>query len=89
MNINNELVLGIATYQFNDWKELLSISEDSENLETTWDEWNNNIHKYEERLRKDHMPFKEILIELNELKDYCRKKGLQKNGESRSQFDIK
>lgn len=82
----DETVLGIATYQINDWQELLKISDDRANLEETWDEWNDNIHKYEEHLRKNNKTFKEILINLEELKIFCKNNELLINGESRSHF---
>lgn len=82
----NETMLGIATYQFNDWNKLLKISDDRDYLEATWEEWNNNLHEYEELLRIKHTPFKEILINLDELVDYCNNQGLLINGESRSEF---
>lgn len=73
---NNDPILGIALYQFNDWKELLKISDDRNNLETTWDEWNDNLHSYEELLRKQKIPFKEILVNLEDLKVFCTNRSL-------------
>lgn len=85
----NETILGIATYQYNDWKEFLKISDDRDELESTWNEWNNNIHEYEELLRIKKKRFKEILINLGELKEFCNDRGLKINGESRSLFVTK
>lgn len=79
-------VIGLATYRYNDWKRLLNISEDKEVLEDSWDEWNDNLHRYEEELRNKNIKFKEVLIDLDELIDFCEDEQININSESRSYF---
>jgi len=83
--MKNKLI-GIAVYKIEDWKRLLEISEDTHNLEKTWSEWNENIHKLEDKLTNEGIKFKEILIDLNELQNYCNRQKLRINSESRAQF---
>lgn len=79
-------VIGIATYNINDWKRLLELSDDREFLESTWEEWNDNFHIYSDELIKQNIQFKEILIDLDDLEKFCKLNKLKVDGNSRSQF---
>jgi len=72
-----------------DWERLRDISDDKEQLEDTWFEWNDGIHKLEDLFRQKGVVYEEILIDLDELIQYCRREELKIDAESRSRFTVK
>ena len=83
---NENNIVGIAIYRQEDWDRLLKISDDRDYLEDTWLEWNESVQRFEDTLRQKGIEYKEIIIDLDELIEYCKKRGFRINGESRSQF---
>jgi hypothetical protein len=79
-------VIGIAIYRPEDWRQFREISEDRNDLEATWLEWNDGINRFEDTLRKKHITCYKILVELDELLEYCRQEGVPVNGKSRAAF---
>lgn len=86
MNTKKKDVLAIATYKMQDWQRLREISDDKTELEDTWQEWHDSMLKSEDILRRKGIKYKEELIDLNELMEYCEKNRLKVNSESRSRF---
>ncbi len=41
--------------RFEDWNKLLEISDDRNSLKSTRDEWNDSLHKFEDKLRRDNI----------------------------------
>ena len=79
-------IIGIAIYRPEDWERLLEISYDRDQLEDTWFEWNDSVHKFENDLQQRGIKYEKILIDLNELIEYCKRQGLRIDGRSRSRF---
>lgn len=82
-----ELVeIGIAFYRPDQWEQLLATAEDSEELESTWEEWRKNADNLIKNLRSAGIKVKEVLIDLNEFNEYCRVNNLPNNAETRSKY---
>ena len=79
-------IVGIAKYRTEDWERLQEISDDKDQLEDTWFEWKDSIHRFEDDLRQRGIDYEEIMIDLDELIEYCRRQGLKIDSESRSRF---
>ncbi len=79
-------IISVATYRYEDWKQLLDISDDRSSLEETWLEWNDHLHKFEDDLLMKNVHFQEVLVDLDELRIYCDRQGLKIDSKSRSSF---
>jgi len=79
-------IVGIAIYSMEDWERLRKISDDKGQLEDTWLEWIYSFRRFEDDLRQRGIEYEDILIDLDELIEYCRIQGLRINSESRSRF---
>lgn len=76
----------LAYYRKKDWKHFVKIIDDRESVHDTWNEW----HKAFLRTRKDLISkgfdLTNIEIDLVELINYCKLKGIKNDGKARSQF---
>lgn len=76
----------IAYYRKKDWDRFITIIDDRENMHDTWKEW----HKAFLKIRKDMIAqgFELVTteIDLDELINYCDRKGIKNDGKARSQF---
>lgn len=78
--------IGLGEYRRRDYKEILSLSEDKENMEDTWEEWKANKNRVIKEFEKMGLRTIDIIVIPQELVKYCRENGLKVNGESRAQF---
>ena len=78
--------IGIGWYKPEQWNVLLEISEDREELESTWIEWFNFASKQENELLENGINVVRVDVDIEELIDYCKVHKCSVNGKSRSEF---
>ncbi len=81
-----EREIKIAYYRKTDWKKFLKSIDDRENMHENWKEWNKSFLKTKKELETLGFKVREIIIDINELNDYCRKQNISNTGQSRSQY---
>lgn len=67
-------VLGVGYYKRNEWERFLASADDREKLEDTYEEWLGGFHKSVMKMRKKGLKPRKVVIHLDELLDYCKKK---------------
>jgi len=83
---NREFKIGVACYRRDQWEQFLATADDSENLESTWEEWRKNADKCINILRSSGLKVVEVIVDIDELNEYCRKNNLPNNSSTRSSY---
>lgn len=78
--------IGVACYYRNQWEQFLATADDPEILESTWEEWRENADRCINMLRAAGFDVVEVLVDIDELNEYCRKHHLPNNAETRSRY---
>jgi len=81
-----DLDLGLACYRKEDWKKFVQMADDKNELEDTWEKWHTNLRKLEETLDSQHIKYTEVIIDLEDLERYCKKKRLPNISKTRSRY---
>jgi uncharacterized protein YecA (UPF0149 family) len=81
-----DMKLGIVWYKPEQWKRLKEISEDREDTEETFDEWQVNAKKGIKLMQSQGIIPEKVLVDVEEFLAWCSGKGLFPNGESRSEY---
>lgn len=76
----------IAFYQKKDWKRYLSIIDDREGMFETWEEWHQSYLNMKNELSLYGLSVNKVVVDLDELTEFCRKKGIKIDGKARSKF---
>ena len=76
----------LAYYRKKDWKRFLKIIDDSESIHDTWDEWHKAFLKAKKDLISQGFEVEDVEIDLEELTNYCKMRGIKNDGKARSQF---
>jgi len=82
--MNQEVKL--AYYRKNDWDQLMKIIDDRESMHDTWEEWLQTYNNAKKSLKAQGFKVYDITIDLNDLKKYCKDRGLKNNGKTRSMY---
>ena len=80
------LKIGIGHYRKEDYLEILNISEDKEDMDPTWEIWNDSKNKLLKNFHKMGVHPVKIIVTPKALVKYCRERGLKINGKSRTDF---
>ena len=78
--------IGLAWYRREQWPRLLSISDDREDLEPTYDEWLTHAAGTFGDLVRDGHDVRKVDVDTEELLSWCQRRGLAVNGEARADF---
>ncbi len=78
--------VNIAYYRKEDWKRFLKSIDDRKSMHETWEEWHEAFLNTKKELILNGFIIKEVIIDIDELKEYCRKKGIKNDGKARSTF---
>ena len=76
----------IAYYRRKDWKRFLKMADDSEKMHDSWDGWNGQAEKLKQELTNKGFNVAYVVVDLDELTQYCKHHKIKNNGEARSQF---
>jgi hypothetical protein len=86
MKPSGQLKFGIAWFRPEQWSRLLEISEDREDLEETFAEWESLAEEKLRDLRAQGLDVAKVTIDLEELLAWCKSRGLSVDASTRSQY---
>jgi hypothetical protein len=84
--VKMSVYIGIAYYEKKDWGFFLSVVDDRESVEDTWNEWYKFYLKSKEELISTGFSVSTVKVDINELIDYCIDRKIKNDSEARSQF---
>lgn len=82
----SQVIVGIGYYKREEWERFLASAEDRDELEDTYDEWLVNFDKAARNAKTTGVTLKKVIINLDDLMDYCINKKRKNNSETRSHF---
>jgi hypothetical protein len=77
---------GVAWYKPEQWARLLEISQDRQDLEDTYAEWEAHAEDGLHRLAGQGLAPEKVIVDVEELLAWCNEKGIPVNGSSRSEY---
>jgi hypothetical protein len=78
----------VAWYRREQWERLLEIASDREQLEDTFDEWQELAEETLRKLTKEGLTPRKVEVDVEELLKWCQEQGLPVDGKARSQFAV-
>lgn len=78
--------VGIGWYSKNEWYKLCTVAQDADRLEKSYEEWLDAFQKGCAELTKAGIVPVKVPVRVQDLLDWCTRKGLAVNSESRSQY---
>ena len=87
-NIQNQKQMNIrlACYRRDQWQQLLATADDSEEIESTWEEWRENANNFIDEMKKNGIQVTEVLIDVAEINEYCHIRELSNNAKTRAEY---
>jgi hypothetical protein len=82
----NPVTMGVAIYCADQWDRFLASAQDREKLAGTWLEWREVLEESKRNMRAIGIEPIEVLVDVDELTEYCAKQGLPNIGGTRAQF---
>jgi hypothetical protein len=79
-------VIGVTWFRKEDYPMLLGLFEDAQKLPATWEEWETEARKVEERLKLEGFKVERAYLDPNAFSDWCRKEEVGMTGKARSRF---
>jgi len=76
----------LAYYRKKDWKRFVEIIDDRESMHDTWRDWHEDYKKTKRELINLGFGVFDVEVDLDELTEYCKLRGLKNDGKARSQF---
>jgi hypothetical protein len=80
------IALKMAYYRKQDWKRFIRSIDDRETMHDTWKDWHTSFLKTKSEFIKQGFVVKEIEVDIDELVEYCKMRGIKNDGKARSQF---
>lgn len=74
----------IAFYKPEQWEALLADAADREKLSATWEEWKAGVEKIMADLEARGVRCRRVLLDIEEIKQYCQEQGIPNNGAARA-----
>jgi hypothetical protein len=81
--------VNLAFYRKKDWSRFLESIDDRESMHETWEEWHDAYYKAKKSLISQGFIVHDCNVNIDDLVDYCRKRGIKNDGKARSQFVAK
>ncbi len=78
--------VGIAWYRPGQWQRLREISSDAESLEDTYEEWLTIAEQNVRKANRPNLSIEKVDVDVEELLAWCNERGLEVDGNSRSQY---
>jgi len=78
----------IASFKPEQWEKLLATADDRDNLGKTWEEWNARVESLTKKISARGMPVIRVVLDVDEINQYCKEHGVPNNGETRSKLAI-
>ena len=84
--LTESMKLIVACYSRDQWQQLLATADDSKDLESTWEEWRENVDMWIATLKSAGADITEVSIDVDDFIEYCRIHNLPNNAETRSEY---
>ncbi len=78
--------VNLAYYKKRDWKRFIDSIDDRESMHATWEDWHKAYLKTKIKLTSQGFVVKDFVVDINELINYCKIRGIKNDGKARSQF---
>ena len=78
--------IGVAWYRPDQWEQMRKLSDDSDRLEGTYEQWLSYAERQLAELRSRGCRVQKVDVDLDELLKWCTSKRLPLNGDSRAQY---
>jgi len=78
--------VGLAQYRKDQWDRWLAVADDRDQLEETYEEWQEYAEGMAKRLRRAGLEVIWVDLELDEFTAWCQSRGYRNDGESRSRW---
>ncbi len=79
-------VINLAYYEKKDWEKFLNSIDDRDSMHDTWEEWHQAYLVLKTRFIMEGFVVHDFKVNIDDLIDYCKKRGIKNNGKARSQF---
>lgn len=76
----------LAYYRKKDWKRFVKTIADRESMHDTWQDWHKDFEKTKLDLTNQGFEVVDIVVDLDELTEYCILREIKNDGKARSQF---
>jgi len=76
----------LAYYRKKDWKRYIKIVDDPENMHDTWFDWHKDYEKMKQELTSKGFVIIDIVVDLDELLEFCKFEGIRLDGKARAEF---
>ena len=86
MDNNERMVMGVAWYKPEQWDRLLEVSEDRDDMQKTFAAWEETAKKTIDDIAMKGTRIEKIILDVDELVLWCRKRNKPVNAETRSEF---
>jgi hypothetical protein len=83
---SNKMALGFAWFRAEDWDELRRASVDSQHMEERYEDWERMAASKLEELRQRGVRVEKILVDLQELLQWCQAHNVHLDAAARSRF---
>jgi len=81
-----KLTINIAFYNKKDWNHFLESIDDKDDMHDSWEEWYHEYQHIKNGLILLGFYVNDIVVDIDELINYCTKSGIKNDGKARSQF---
>ncbi len=79
-----KILLGFAYYKKNQWINLKNIATDGNTMANEWEQWRDTLENGRDKLLKDGISSIRVLLDLNEMLEYCTKHKKPLNSKTRT-----
>jgi len=80
------VVMAVATYTREQWDKLIEVADDRDKLESSWEEWKTGKEEAIDNIRQQGFEPIEILVDVDALQEFCRKRGLRNDSGARAEY---
>jgi len=80
------IAVKLAYYRKKDWEKFIRMIDDRQSMHDNWNDWHKAFIKTKSDLISQGFEVTDIEIDLNELTNYCKLRGIKNDGKARSQF---
>ncbi len=78
--------INLAYYEQKDWNRFLQMIDDKASMHNTWQEWYKAFEKLENDLGRQGFITRRVIVDIDELNNYCKIQGMKNDGKARSKF---
>ena len=83
---NENVVLGVAWFQPDQWEQLKRIADDRDALDDSYVEWKRNAHAAISDFRAAGKTVRKVNVEIDELVVWCQARHIPLNASARAEF---